>query len=925
MSPLGGNALPTVTGVGLSLTILIAAMAAFLYLREGSRWLLLLGCGAIVWGLGVLVGCCAGLMNRPGPQVLGYFGGALSSAGLHILAIRPSVATLPRESVAWSRRSMRLRLAYGASVLWVLALGALGFLAHDVALSALKEVDGKTASALAWRLDFSLLSEVLAWGAVLLTLVGAASAGHRFSRSRRPYLYWYALALALQGLGLFALLQANDSNLLIWLSHISLDGSLLLLVFTVGSALVQSQTWALLDLRQAFFAQSPDAICLLSPDGLIVDHNAAAAQILGWADDAPERGPLSQYIAPQDRAQYEALLETLQEGKTIRQVPLEALRRDGSRVPVELSASLLRHTEGARSVLISLRDVSERLERERAIRFQAHLLAAVPQAVIAVDRQGRILFWGRGAERLCGLSAEEALGAPVDQVLPATEADGAWLRMALERAWQGETTSSELNIRHSLPAWVTLSPPDDASAQTSADAEEAGGRVGHLGRQENSLGAIIVASDISELQVMRAALQASARTLRSIVDQSEDGIALMDEQGRIVEWNPALEEISGLAREEMIGTPVWEILERITLSDTIRFAQAASAEAELQQATWAENAHTEETGLPSEGLDKRRIRESVERFAACGEGEWLHELLELKLITSSGERRTVQMAAFPIPTDRGWMAGAIVRDITEWAHMEERLHTSQKLEAVGQLAGGVAHEFNNLLTVINGYAQMLQRQMGPAHPWRDEVDQIYRAGNRAADLVRQLLAYARKQILNIRQIDLNELLAKLEPRLHTLVGDVATLELRFAADLPLVAVDRYQLENMVFSLVENARDAIEAKKERTPGSIVIETALESLQGAPKASARAARLQLAPGCYVTLTVRDNGEGMTEEVKAHLFEPFFSTRGVGKGTGLGLATVYGIAQQLGGTIHVESERGIGTSMLIYLPVGENAAAE
>lgn len=241
---------------------------------------------------------------------------------------------------------------------------------------------------------------------------------------------------------------------------------------------------------------------------------------------------------------------------------------------------------------------------------------------------------------------------------------------------------------------------------------------------------------------------------------------------------------------------------------------------------------------------------------------------------------------------------------------EEELRHSQKMEAVGRLAGGVAHDFNNLLTAIIGYAELISTRVTSNTLAKQNADLIRKAGEQAATLTRQLLAFSRKQILQPKVIDLNALVVEMEKLLRRVIGERFDLQSHPDAEIGRVKADPSQIEQVVLNLGVNARDAMPKG-----GELIIRTANVRLDEttAPQISA-----SLAPGDYVMLSVTDTGAGMDEETKSHIFEPFFTTKGPGKGTGLGLATVYGIVRQTGGGISVESEPGKGSTFRIYLPL-------
>jgi signal transduction histidine kinase len=281
---------------------------------------------------------------------------------------------------------------------------------------------------------------------------------------------------------------------------------------------------------------------------------------------------------------------------------------------------------------------------------------------------------------------------------------------------------------------------------------------------------------------------------------------------------------------------------------------------------------------------------------------------EIEIVSRSG-RRTAQMRVVDVEWHGQPASLASIRDITEEKKLGEQLRHAQKMEALGQLAGGVAHDFNNLLTVILGFTQMLLEQMpghGPFRPW---IHEIHKSANRGASLTQQLLAFSRKSVLSSVPLNLNTLISEMSHLLLRLIGEDIDLIILPDPALGQVIADPSQIEQIIMNLALNARDAM-----ATGGRLMIETQSLVLT---EANVRA-DADIEPGAYARLSISDNGTGMSPEVMSRIFEPFFTTKELGKGTGLGLATVYGIIKQSNGHINVSSEPGHGTTFKIYLPM-------
>jgi two-component system cell cycle sensor histidine kinase/response regulator CckA len=359
---------------------------------------------------------------------------------------------------------------------------------------------------------------------------------------------------------------------------------------------------------------------------------------------------------------------------------------------------------------------------------------------------------------------------------------------------------------------------------------------------------------------------AASRILATLIEASPLAIVTFDPEGIVTMWNPAAERIFGWSENEALGTH-----------------------------------------LPFVPAEKQEEFLALRRRALLGE---VFTEPELHRRRADGSPIVVSVSTSPLRRPDGTIYGimSILTDITYVRRMEEQLRQSQKMEAVGRLAGGVAHDFNNLLTAISGYSDLLLHRLPDYSTLRRDVEEIRKAGDRAAELTRQLLAFSRRQVLQPKILDLNAMVTKMGPMLRRLIGKDIDLSIDLFPSLSRVKADPGQIEQVIVNLAVNARDAMP-----DGGRITIATADAELSTAYAV----AHPEVHPGPHVLLSVADTGQGMSDETQAHLFEPFFTTKERGKGTGLGLATVYGIVQQSGGHIRVNSAADRGSTFLIYLP--------
>jgi two-component system cell cycle sensor histidine kinase/response regulator CckA len=321
----------------------------------------------------------------------------------------------------------------------------------------------------------------------------------------------------------------------------------------------------------------------------------------------------------------------------------------------------------------------------------------------------------------------------------------------------------------------------------------------------------------------------------------------------------------------------------------------------------AARVHPDDLGAAREGythlLDGRDARFVVDARVRHRSGSWLHVTAFVKALTGRDAR--VERVV------------GVVLDESPRRMLEERLRQSQKMEAIGQLAGGVAHDFNNLLTAISGFAQFAVRRLGDDHPARPDIDHVVRAAKRAERLTGQLLAFSRRKEVQPRAVDLNTAVSELEPMLRTLIGEDVEIRLCLADDLWPATIDPTAVDQVVVNLAVNARDAMP-----DGGCITIETSNATLDESYGLNHGA---RVPPGEYTLLVVSDTGIGMPPEILERIFEPFFTTKATGKGTGLGLSTCYGIVKQAGGYLWAYSEPGLGTTFKVYLPRADRPAVQ
>jgi PAS domain S-box-containing protein len=390
--------------------------------------------------------------------------------------------------------------------------------------------------------------------------------------------------------------------------------------------------------------------------------------------------------------------------------------------------------------------------------------------------------------------------------------------------------------------------------------------------------------DITDRKQAEIDLRENEEKLRAITDTVEDAIIMTDNERKITYWNPTAERMFGYTRDEAMGTDISLIV-------------------------------------------VERYREAFDRgfriFAKTGQGPLLSNSRERLAIAKGGREFPIEYSFSTVKLKGRWHAVGAVRDITERKSLEAQLRQAQKMEAIGTLAGGVAHDFNNILTVIIGFATIMQKDIAGDSPLASSLRHILSAGERAANLTRSLLAFSRKQAMELKTVDMNQVVLDAQKLLSRLLRDDTELRIKIAETVLPIRGDVGQIGQILLNLVNNAAQSM-------PNGGVISICAKAIE-LDEAFIKAHGFGK-PGGYALLSVSDTGTGMDEETRLRIFEPFFTTRGVGEGTGLGLSIVYGIVKQHGGYINCYSEPGKGTTFRIYIPLileavkqNESAVAE
>ena len=610
------------------------------------------------------------------------------------------------------------------------------------------------------------------------------------------------------------------------------------------------------------FEESGIGLALLSTDGRWLRVNQAVSDLLGRPSEDLVGLPIQSAIHPDDASASREAMRLLQAGE-VRTYTMELryVRPSGAVVWALVNVSLVPAPEGAAGHFIAgILDITERRQAEIALRESEdryRLLArSASETIYDWDLLTDTLTWDPGTGPLLDYEFSQ-LGNTV----------GWWYERIHPADRERVMGSIDAALREARGAWTEeyrFRRSDGAYAAVKTRAHIAHDDAGTPNRVISAVSAVTRS-------------EGPERHLQQVLDALKVGVSVIDKQGRIVVANAAARQLWG---EERGG----------------------ASELAQHRAWWAD------TGEP--------VRPDDWGAARAIQGEFSAEE-EIVVEMTGGAQRLIRSSAAPIMDERGDIVGAVnvSEDVTGARTVEEarvraneEQRQAEKMEAIGRLAGGIAHDFNNMLTGILSYSDLILQDLRPADPLRADVEQIRDAGQRAAGLTRQLLAFSRRQLLQPKVLSLNSSVRQLEPMLDRLAGQAVSLETQLDPALGMALVDPGALEQVLVNLVTNAREAMPQG-----GQIRIVTANSGGSGgAPE--------------YVSLWVSDTGSGMDPTVLSHIFEPFFSTKRGGSGTGLGLSTVYGIVEQSGGKITVESTLGEGSTFGIHFPwhgAGEQSA--
>ena len=620
---------------------------------------------------------------------------------------------------------------------------------------------------------------------------------------------------------------------------------------------------------------APVGYCTLSANELILEANLSIAILLGLPKGEFMGQPITRFIFKEDQDIYYRFRNQFFAKELPQILELRLVKKDNTVFWGHLTVTLSSNVDGFPFFRVILRDITARKQSENELQeskdFLATLINANPFPIYYKDKDCRYLGCNKAYETFFGIQSDQLIGKTVFDIHP-LELAKVYHAKDVEFFEQGKTPQqfeSQAKDVHGVLQDVIFK------------------RAAFFDRQGTIKGLIGTLVDITERKQAEMDLRESEEKFRTVADYTYDWEYWIDPAGRILYISPSCERVTGYKAEEFLQDP--ELLNRIV--------HAGDRDTFMQHLI--------------------NIRNN-EANAVC-------EPPDFRIHTRSGEERWIAHVCQEVFNKKGESLGrrASNRDITERKRAEKeqevlrtQLIQAQKMESVGRLAGGVAHDFNNMLSVILGYTELALDKVEPSDPLRKYLLQIFDAGKRSADITRQLLAFARKQTIAPKVLDLNETVESMLKMLRRLIGEDVNLAWLPGIGLWPVKIDPSQMDQLLANLCVNARDAIKGV-----GKITIETGIVTFDEAYCAD----HLGFIPGDFILLSVSDDGCGMDKEILDKIFEPFFTTKEEGQGTGLGLAMVYGIVKQNNGFVNVYSEPGQGTTFNIYLPCHEGEAEE
>ena len=613
-------------------------------------------------------------------------------------------------------------------------------------------------------------------------------------------------------------------------------------------------------LFSAAVESSNDAIVTKSLDGTITGWNPAAERMFGFAA-AEAVGKGIDLIVPRDRlTEMHDILRRIGQGGSIEQHETVRLRKDGSPVEVSLSISPIKTASGEIIGASKIaRDITESKRTQQALDQQIEerrrIFETSQDLILVSDPKGVLVQVSPSSQTILGYAPEQMIGHSAIEFIHGDDLDST--REEMRAARRGlHTRNFDARYVHRDGRNVTLSWMGTWSDPVRRH--------------------FFVGRDMTESRLAQETLRESEQLARGIVDTALDAFVQMDESGTISDWNSQAEKIFGWSRGEALGRSLGELI------------------------------------IPE--IHRAAHKSGLQRFLRTGEGSVLGRRLEIEARRRDGKEIKVELSITALQRRNGVVFNGFVRDLTDKIAAEDRIRQAEKMEAVGQLTGGVAHDFNNILTVITGTIEILAEAVENDPQLAAITKMIDEAAARGADLTQHLLAFARKQPLQPRETDLNTLIIETAKLLRPTLGERIEIESVFQDEACLANVDPNQLATAILNLAINARDAMP-----DGGKLILETASAVLDE----NYASRHSEVRPGRYALLAVSDTGTGIPAAILDKVFNPFFTSKEPGKGTGLGLSMVYGFVKQSAGHIKIYSEEGHGTTIKIYLPPGTGAS--